>query len=392
MITLKKNCDRRISRGHLWIFSNEIKDPQVSSLEPGSVHELRNHAGEFLGMVYVNPASLITARILSRTKVEIDADFIHGKIASAVQWRKMFMGERDHCRLIYSESDRIPGLIVDKYGDILVVQSLTAGMDKLLDFVVETLVDIVNPSGIFLRNDSHARELEGLEQEKRTIFGNVPDKVTITSGSLKFLVDVMNGQKTGYFLDQEFNRMAMSKYVVPDARVLDMFCYTGAWGLHAAAAGASEITAVDSSRPALDAAIENAQANGLLERFFAVRDQAIDFLKKTKEKWDLIILDPPSFIKSKTRAAEGQKGYIDVNRRALGKLKPGGILITCSCSHHLDLPSFEQALSSASIQSGKELRILEVMGQGPDHPVLLAMPESRYLKVIVAQAFQPAAK
>lgn len=386
MITLKKNHDRRIRRGHLWVFSNEIGDPSVSSLEPGSIHEMRDSSGEFLGMVYVNPGSLIAARILSRRRTAIDEDFFKERILSALDLRKRLYPFRQSYRLIFSESDFLPGLIVDRYGSVLVLQSLTAGMDALLEQVVGVLVELLSPDAIYLRNDSPVRLLEGLQQEKRPAYGTLPEQVTLVSGGLRLLVDVVEGQKTGFFLDQESNRLLMDTFTFLGARVLDLFCYTGAWGLHAATAGADEVTAVDTSERALGLAQANAEMNGLATRFKTVKEPVIDFLKKTRETWDLIVLDPPAFVKGKAHLKEGTKGYIDANRRALTKLKPGGILVTCSCSHHLDIESFEQAILAAARQSGRDLRILATRGQGPDHPVLLSMPETRYLKLIAAQA------
>jgi 23S rRNA (cytosine1962-C5)-methyltransferase len=385
MITLKKKADRRLRRGHLWLFSNEIADPPVAQLEAGSIHEIQDAAGEFLGMVYANPASLITARILSHKKVEIDEAFLEQRIGAALERRQRLFPERDFYRLIFSEADLLPGLIVDRYGTVLVVQSLTAGMDALIEDVLAVLVRTLGPEGIYLRNDSPSRVLEGLSQEKRIAYGSIPETVIIGSSGLKFLVDVADGQKTGFFLDQEANRPLMKQYVFPGAKVLDLFCYTGAWGLHAAAAGAAEVTGVDSSRGAIQLADSNAALNGMEEHFHTVRENSLEFLKRRHETWDVVILDPPAFIKSRSQIKAGQKGYIDINRRALTKLNPEGILVTCSCSHHLDAQAFEETVAIAARQSGKELRILDTRGQGPDHPFLLSMPETRYLKVIVAQ-------
>lgn len=385
MITLKKNADRRIRQGHLWVFSNEIQAPPISELSPGSLHELEDSRGEFLGMVYANPASLIVARILSRRKRAIDTDFFRERIAAAFERRTRLFPDRNVYRLVFGESDLLPGLVVDRYTEFLAVQSLTAGVDHFLNAVIETLCELLSPTGVYLRNDSHFRELEGLTSEKGVAFGSVPDTVTIPSGELRILVDIANGQKTGFFLDQESNRSLLKRYVFPGSRVLDLFCYTGAWGLHAAAAGAGHVTAVDVSRGALKMAEQNAGLNGLSGLFNPVRGSAVEFLKKSDEEWDIIVLDPPAFIRSRSQIPGGRKGYIDVNRRALGKLASGGILVTCSCSHHLDAVGFEEILLAASRQSGRELRILETRGQGPDHPVLLSMPETRYLKVVVAQ-------
>ncbi len=385
MISLRKNADRRVRKGHPWIFSNEIGDPPVSQLEPGSVHELSDSRGEFLGMVYANPASLITARILSRKRIPIDLDFCLSRIQAAATRRKRLFPDREAYRLIFGEGDLMPGLIVDRYGPVLAVQSLTAGMDRLQEDVIQALVEVIQPEGVFLRNDSSFRALEGLPLEKKIAYGTVPDPLIVQSHGLQFQIDVPQGQKTGFYLDQESNRPVLAQYVFPGATVLDLFCYSAAWGLYAAAAGAGFVTAVDSSRSALELAAANAALNDMQDRFTFVRDSVLDFLKKTHDQWDVVIVDPPAFIKNRNQVKEGVKGYIDLNRRALGKIKPGGILVTCSCSHHLDAQSFEDVLQSASKQSGKELRILDVRGQGPDHPVLLSMPETRYLKVMVAQ-------
>jgi 23S rRNA (cytosine1962-C5)-methyltransferase len=289
--------------------------------------------------------------------------------------------------VVFGESELLPGLIVDRYGDIVVVQALTAGMEKLLDEIVDAIAEVLAPAGVYLRNDSSFRLLEGLPLEKRLLAGMVPERVEIESRGLRFAIDVVNGQKTGFFLDQESNRELMYRYVTAGTKVLDLFCYTGAWALHALAAGAEHATGVDSSRGALELATHSAALNNFTDRFLAVRDHAVDFLKKTRESWDLVVVDPPAFIKTRSQMREGKKGYIDVNRRALRALKPGGILITCSCSHHVDLSFFEEILTSASRQSGRRLRILDIRGQSPDHPVLLDMPETRYLKVFVTQAF-----
>lgn len=374
-----------MKKGHLWIFSNEIADPPVSTLSPGEIHELRDASGEFLGMVYANPASLITARLLSRKRTAIDIGFFRSRIELALQRRQRLFAGRDTYRLIYAESDLLPGLIVDRYGEYLAVQSLTAGMELLQPLVIEALVEVVHPQGIYLRNDSPARSLEGLPVEKKTVYGHVPEIVEIASGKLKLLVDIPNGQKTGFFLDQEANRDLMPRFVWNGATVLDLFCYSGAWGLHAIAAGAERVVGVDSSRAAVKLAEENARLNGMEGRFDAVRDSVLDFLKKTHEAWDVIVLDPPAFIKSRAQIKDGRRGYIDLNRRAFGKLQPEGVLITCSCSHHIDQAEFEEILVTASVQSGRRVAVVDVRSQGPDHPVLLAMSETRYLKVVACR-------
>lgn len=385
MIMLRRGAERRVRRGHCWIFSNEIAEPPVRTLEPGALHELVDHAGRFIATVYVNPKSLITARVLCRQKRGIDRSFFEERLRKAIAWRKRVLPHRDACRLVFSEADGIPGLVVDRYGSVLVLQSLTAGIDRFMEELLSIIVALMAPKGVFVRNDSPFREMEGVPLHKYLAYGDVPDVVEISSGGLRFLVDIVNGQKTGFFLDQESNRDLMRKYVEQDSMILDLFSYTGAWGMHALAAGAGEVTAVDSSKRALQLAAIVAELNGFFDRFKAINQNAIEFLKQHQTSWDMVILDPPAFIKNRAGISHGIKGYIDINRRVLGHLKKGGILVTCSCSHHLDIPTFEKVLTSASVQSGRTLRLLESRGQGPDHPMLLAMPETRYLKLLVAQ-------
>ncbi len=386
MITLKKNAHRRVLGGHLWVFSNEIADPPVRELEQGSIHELRDSAGEFLAMVYANPLSLISARIFTRKKRAIDGAFLRERLRAALEARRRLFPDRNAYRVVFSESDFLPGLIVDRYGDYLALQTLTAGMELLQDLVIEVLVEILSPTGVYLRNDTPVRSLEGIPQYKRVAHGEVPDRVEIDSHGIRLLVDMLNGQKTGFFLDQEWNRYLMRSYVRPGWRVLDLFSYTAAWGLHALKAGADEVIAVDASAAALALAEGNARMNGLSDRLITLKDNALDFLKKSSDKWDMVILDPPAFIRTRSGIKEGCKGYIDLNRRAIGKLQPNGLLVSCSCSQHLDRTGFEDVLLAAARQAGRQLRILDTRGQGPDHPVLLSMPETRYLKVVVAQA------
>lgn len=385
-IKLRKRADRRVRAGHCWIFSNEIAAPPISELEAGALYSVSDWQGEFLGIAYANPKSLIACRVLSRKKTVIDEVFFHRRITKAAELRKAVFRDTTCYRLVYSESDGLPGLIVDRYGGHFVCQSLTAGMDRLTGLATDVLVSEFHPASIFLRNDSSYRLLEGLMLDKRLIYGALEDRVTMSSAGLELRVDIVEGQKTGAFLDQEWNRCLMKHYTSPGFHVLDLFSYTGAWALHALAAGAATATAVDTSKNALALAQENAELNNLDQRLTCIREPAIDFLKKQKRHWDMIVLDPPAFVKSRRDLEEGIKGYIDINRRALSKLRPDGFLVTCSCSHHIDVPTFERIIFSAGKQAGKRLRLVESRGQGPDHPLLMSMPETRYLKVLVAQA------
>ncbi len=386
LIRLKKRADRRLREGHCWVFSNEIADPPVSELEAGALYTVSDWQGEFLGIGYANPRSLIACRVLSRKKAELDGDFFRCRINNAALWRKAVLGDATSYRMVFSESDGLPGLIVDRYGGHFVCQSFTAGMDRFIGLITEVLSSEFHPSSIYFRNDSPYRLLEGLPLEKQLVYGDISDAVIMNSSGLGLRVDIVEGQKTGAFLDQEWNRCVMNHYVPHGAHVLDLFSYTGAWALHALAAGAGAATAVDTSKSALKLAEENAERNNLAQSLTCVREPAVDFLKKQKKHWDVITLDPPAFVKSRRDIEEGTKAYIDINRRALTRLRPGGILVTCSCSQHIDMATFERIILSAGKQAGKSLRLLESRGQGPDHPVLMCMPETRYLKVLAVQA------
>lgn len=386
MIRLKKQADRKVRKGGLWIFSNEIHEPQVRDLKVGQTYELRDFSGEFLGIVYANPKSLIAARIISRRKAELDVDFFQQKLSKALESRQPFCEDREAYRIVFGESDFIPGLVVDKYGPHIVVQSSAAGIDNMLDTIVEAIDKLLSPESIIVRNDSSSRNLEGIPSYTEVKKGSNGDLIHFRSGELSFAADLLAGQKTGFFLDQEFNRSVLKRYLSRNCSVLDLYCYSAAWAMHALNAGAGSVTAVDSSNLALEIASENARINNFESRMSLVREDALHFLNGASAQWDLIILDPPAFIKSRSKVREGTQGYIDVNRKALAKLKKGGLLVSCSCSSHLGLPDFMDALNIAAYRSGRALRILEVAGQGPDHPSLVSMPETRYLKVVFAQA------
>lgn len=387
MIKLKKNHDRRVRKGHLWVFSNEIEDPPVSELEPGSVRDIADSSGEFIGRAYVNPQSLITARILTHRKEPIDRDFLYGRLERALEYRSKIYGNRTAYRLVFAESDGLPGLVVDRYGAHLSMQSTTAGMDALLPDVVEVLIDMLEPEGIFLRNDVPIRELEGLDQEKRLLHGTVPDTIEIDCHGVRTIVDVINGQKTGWFFDQQENRRLAVKYSFPGADVLDLYSYSAGWGLQAAKAGADNVTAVDSSRGALKLADATTELNGLGDIVHTVRDNILEFLKKAHKSRDLVILDPPALIPSRSKVREGRKGYIDINKRALSVVRPGGFMITCSCSHHLEYDAFTDIVRIAAQGTGRTVRIVDSRPQAPDHPILVSMPETAYLKVLVAHVW-----
>lgn len=383
-VRLKPRESRRIKRGHRWIFSNEIADP-VKDLPPGSLVDIVDERGAPLGRGYVNPQSLITIRVLAPPGREIDAAFFRGRIAAARSYRERICGFRTAGREVFGEADGLPGLVVDRYGPFLVVQSLAAGIEVRLPVILDLLDEIYSPRAIVLRNDSPARGLEGLAAEVRVARGRLDSEDGIVETEVDGLaveVDLLGGQKTGWFLDQAENRLRLAEYA-KGRRVLDAFCYAGAWGLAALKAGAAEVLAVDSSAPAVSAARRNAERNQIGGRFRAEEVSVFDRLRgldSERARFDLVVLDPPAFIKSGKKVAEGVRGYREINRLGLRLLAPGGILVSSSCSHHLPAEEFLAVLRRAAADTGRTVRLLEFRGQARDHPVLLSMPETTYLK------------
>ncbi|MBF0524067.1 MAG: class I SAM-dependent rRNA methyltransferase [Deltaproteobacteria bacterium] len=385
ILQLKKGVDRRLNSGHLWVYSNEVAG-RVRDFDPGEIVDVVDQEERFIGRAYVNPASLIMGRILTRWQEEIDGGFIRARLTAARDHRKRWPPTSNEAyRLVFGESDGLPGLIVDVYGSFLVVQSLTAGMDQMLDRVIEELTGLFSPQGIIVRNDVPIRELEGLPLEKKLGYGIMPPTdLAVTIGPVKIKVDIWDGQKTGFFLDQNANRLRL-KGLVKGKRVLDTFCYTGGWALTAAACGAIEVVGVDSSPRALALAEESAGLNNLGGRCQFIRAQTLHFLKATEPKFDVIILDPPSFAKSKSKIKEAERGYLDLNKKALKLLPKGGLLFTFSCSYQITREHFQGILAKAAALAGRPVKLIEQLGQAGDHPVLLSMPETEYLKGLVLQ-------
>jgi 23S rRNA (cytosine1962-C5)-methyltransferase len=380
-VKLRKNEERRILRGHPWVFSNELQ-PTTDAFAPGEVVDVLDFSGAFVGRGYINSHTLIAVRLLTRKREEIDRDFFKKKISAARALRTaLSFGES--FRAIFSESDGLPGLIVDKYADTLVLQSSTAGIDKLLDEIIPALQEEYSPNAIVLRNDTGSREIEGLQQEKRVVHGKITGPVMIEESGIRYNVDVLEGQKTGFFFDQRENRLALKDYV-KGKRTLDCFCYVGAWALSAARFNASEVTGLDSSERAITLASQNAALNGLSAQFRKtdVFDELRAF-EKQKERFGCVILDPPAFVKSRAKVREGLKGYKEINLRAMRLLEPGGVLVSCSCSHHIDQDLFREMLIDAAFSAGRQARLLELRSQARDHPVLLAARETQYLKCAI---------
>ena len=370
----------RLLAGHLWIFSNEMAT-SPKNYEPGSLVEVYDNKNAFLGIGYINPHSLIAIRLLTRAKEDINQEFFRRKIIDAVNYRKRFLTDMDSCRLIFSEGDFLPGLIVDKYGDCLVVQLTTLGMDSLKDSILAVLEDLFSPAVIVLRNDSNSRTLEGLPLEKMIVKGTLDVLPVVKDGDISIEVNPMAGQKTGFFLDQRENRIALKKYINCGVG-LDLFCYSGAWGLQLAGNGAN-VTFVDDSEAAVSIAGHNAGLNGLASRCEFIKDNVFDFLKTKNAEgglYDFIVLDPPAFVKSRAKIKEAARAYRDLNSRAMRLIRKGGFLATSSCSYHIDRLFFLEILRDAARDAGRDIRLVEYRSQGRDHPVLLSVPETEYLK------------
>lgn len=379
-IKLKAHEERRLRAGHLWVFSNEIETGEgFRNIAAGSLCRVFDSRNKPLGIGYINPKTLMAVRMLSsKANAEINAEWFAGRIKSALALRERIY-PTPHYRLIYGESDGLPGLVVDRYGDVLVAQMSTAGMDALKPVVIEALQSVLKPRGILLRNDIAMRETEGLKEEVEEI-GDVPDTVEISESGVRFEIPLKAGQKTGWFYDQHDNRDRLSRYV-RDARVLDVFSYIGGWAMRAHGFGAKTISCIDSSATALQAAQRNAQLNGA--HLETIKGSALDMLKQLRDQsrqFDVIIVDPPALIKRKKDTEAGLEHYASLNRVAMQLLVPGGILISCSCSHHLELEQLQRVLLREARAANRRLQILEQGGQGPDHPVHPAIPETRYLK------------
>ncbi len=370
----------RLKAGHQWVFSNEIKT-DIKKVAAGCIVDLYDTKNNYYGTGYFNPHSLISVRLLTRQQEKIDTDFFLRKITASLNYRKQLMPQRDSFRLVHSEGDFLPGVIADKYADCLVIQILTLGMEALKDILIEAFDESLSPKTIVLRNDSPSRNLEGLGSDVRLIKGSLDALPIIKEGNISFEVNPLTGQKTGFFLDQADNRLALTKYI-SGGRGLDIFSNTGAWGLHLAQKGASVIY-VDESEKALTQAKRNAELNNIEGKDEFVKEEAFSFLKKelrSGNRYDFIILDPPAFVKSRQKIKGAMRGYRDLNNTAIKLLKKGGILATSSCSYHIDRGTFLGILRSAALDADKNARLLEYRSQGIDHPILLSVPETEYLK------------
>ena len=384
-LLLKPQEERRLQAGHLWVFSNEVNvaATPLTGFTPGQHVQLRSSRDHFLGYAYVNPRTLISARLLGR-----DPAFPPGK-SLLVHRFKVALALRERLytspfyRLAFGEADLLPGLVVDRYGSVLVAQIGTAGMEVMKEEILEALVQVVKPEAVLWKNDSPIRELEGIERYVETAMGKVPDLVEVPEGGVTFRVPLASGQKTGWYFDQSANRALVARYA-KDARMLDVFSYAGSFGLQAARAGAAEVTCVDSSESALEAAAATAAANGLDVEL--VKGDAFDMLEALhadRRKFDLVVIDPPAFIKRRKDHPKGLAAYRRLNQLAMQLLDRDGLLLSCSCSYHLAPGELTDSVQRASRHLGRFAQLIAVGAQSPDHPVHPAVDETRYLRAFL---------
>ena len=394
-LCLKRGEEHRLNSGHLWIYSNEIdtgKTP-LKAFQPGEQVLVETHTGKTIGTAYVNPRALICARLISYEDTRLDSALLSQRLLQANSLRTRLFKE-PYYRLVYGESDLLPGLVVDRFGPHFSVQINSAGMEAVQEKIIDTLISLFKPESILLRNDSSIRDMEGLKREVTVAFGNSPDEVQLIENGVPMLAPLHNGQKTGWFYDQRPNRATLKKYV-KGKRVLDVFSYVGSFAIQAAAFGAKEVWAVDSSRFALEIAEKNAALNGVENIFTGALGDAFDVLKTLQaeeEQFDVIIVDPPAFIKRKKDHKQGFQAYRRINELAMRLLADNGILLSASCSMHLKRDELMDVVRSGGQRTNNHIQVLEEGSQGPDHPVHPAIPESRYLKAFVCRICKKAIK
>ena len=388
---LKKGEERRLRAGHLWVFSNEVdvRRSPLSSFEPGQDVLVADAQGHVLGTAYVNPASLITARLVSREKRPLDAGLLRERLMQALSLRERLF-DRPFYRLCHGEGDFLPGLVLDRHGDWLTAQITTAGMERHREDLAQILEDMLKPRGCVLANDIASRDLEGLPRREECLWGDladVPPETGIEENGLKYRIPLTGGQKTGWFYDQRPNRAALAA-LAGGADFLDAFCYAGGFGALAAARGAKSVTFLDASASALEFARGNAAQAGL-DNAEALKGDALTLLadlRREERRFDIVCLDPPAFIKRRKDARQGLEAYRRVNELGLDLVRPGGLLMSCSCSHHLEASELLRLVARAAGRRGRHLRLLFQGFQGPDHPVHPSMPETAYLKTFLFQA------
>ncbi len=388
-IVLNKNISRRVELGHPWIFANEVNTGKEkdTNAKPGEIVDVYSFDKKFIGRGYYNPQSQISVRLLTRDKNEtIDDNFFYNRILQAWQYRQK-IGYSENCRLIFGEADDMPQLIIDKFNDYFVIQTLALGIDVWKPAIVKALEKIFTPKGIYERNDVPVRELEGMQQHKGVLSAEFDTNIIINENGIKFNIDIANGQKTGYFLDQQDNRRAI-QHIVKDADVLGAFCYTGSFEISAAHYGAKSVLGLDISENAIDMCNKNAALNGLEKicRFECVN--AFDVLKNwTKEdkRWDVVMLDPPSFTKSRSTIDKAVAGYKEINLRGMKLVKPGGFLVTSSCTNLVQPELFLDIIQMAAKDAKRKIRQVVFNAQSADHPIIRGQENTHYLKFLMVQ-------
>lgn len=389
-LLLNAQADRRIKKGHLWIYSNEINNTKtpLKSFAPGDLAEVFSAGGQSLGLAFINPNALICGRLLTRdSRQKLDAKFLKHRLSQALHLREMCFAEPFY-RLVYGDSDLLPGVVIDRYGDYLVVQIAVAGFDRLLEDLLAALDQLLKPKGIVVRNNHGARELENLEEQVR-IVGTVPDTLSLVENGAHFEVSATTGQKTGWFYDHRVNR-AYLQNLVRDKRVLDVFSYMGGWGIEAGIAGASHVTCVDASEAAVEGVLHNAKLNHIEDKVAAVRGKAVDVLKNLvadKNQFDVVVLDPPAFIKKRKDQEAGEAAYRHINELAIRLLGKDGLLVSASCSMPLTRDILQEIVRGAARHLDRQAQLIYNGGQGPDHPVHPAIPETDYLKAQFYRVF-----
>jgi 23S rRNA (cytosine1962-C5)-methyltransferase len=386
-VTLAAGRDSRLRAGHPWLYKSEIARIEGEA-EPGAIGRILDHRGKFLGQATVNLMSQIAGRLLSRDEVPIDGAFFERRIREAATRCGRSPSGPEACRVIFGEGDHLPRLIVDRYGDLLVMQILTAGMERQRETILEALRLVLVPRAIYERSDASSRKLEGLELRKGFAWGTGETGVWVQEDTLAFFTDVATGQKTGFFLDQRQNRQVV-KGLANGRDVLDCFCYSGGFSVSAAAGGAASVLGIDLSDTALVWARQSAERNGLATCCTFNVANAFDELRTLAREgrhFGLVILDPPAFTKGRGALEGALRGYNEINLRAMKLLAPGGVLVTCSCSYHVDAPTFLEMLRSAAADARREFRLVEFRTQASDHPILLAAKETQYLKCAILEA------
>jgi 23S rRNA (cytosine1962-C5)-methyltransferase len=381
-VRVNRKAADRAAAGHPWIYASDLTDR--GQAEAGEAVRVLDPRGRVLGVAHYSSTSQIALRLLTSKAESIDKSFFVRRLTQALAHRERIVQDSSACRLVFSEADLLPGLIVDRYGPYLVLQTLSQGMERARDLIVECLAELWQPAGILARNDAPVRRLEGLAQETVVLAGEIPERVFIEMNGLKLEADLVRGQKTGVYLDQRENYLAAARYA--RGRILDCFTSTGGFALHLARR-AQSVEAIDSSAPALAIAEANARANGIANVQFRQAD-VFDFLSGMERRYSMVVLDPPAFAKSRKQVEDASRGYKEINLRALRLLDAGGILVTCSCSHHMSEAMLLEIVAQAALDAGKTLRVLERRTQAADHPILLTVPETLYLKCLILEVLE----